>query len=128
LVLRHASLAVGAFHRFIVIPARAGELSDPVSQAARHGAAAALFAYRQLKIAAHNAQHGKGLKTLFAPLEVTADKLKALASALLRGPSGAEIRSIHGIMRRLSTIARASGHRIVDATPAQIAAAGGPRA
>lgn len=128
LVLRHASLAVGAYHRFIWIPARAGKLSDPLSQVVRQSAAAALFAYRQLKLAARNAQHSKRLQTLFAAMEVTADKLKDLGVTFSDHPSLAEIESVNGILNRIAAMAKRDGHRIVDATSAQIADAGGPRA
>ncbi|MBV9167440.1 MAG: hypothetical protein JO342_14990 [Solirubrobacterales bacterium] len=127
-VLRQASLAVGAYHRFIWIPARAGKLFGPVSPAVSQGAAAAQFAYRELKLAARNAEHNKRLWSLFAAMEVTADKLKALGAALSDHPSLAEIESVNGVLNRIAATAKQDGHRIIDATPAQIAAAGGPRA
>lgn len=127
-VLRYASLAVGAYHRFILIPARAGTLFGPVSPAVSQGAAAAQFAYRELKLAARNAEHNRRMWTLFAALEVTADKLKALGAALPDHPSLAEIESVNGVLNRIAATAKHDGQRIVNATPAQIAAAGGPRA
>lgn len=127
-LLRQASLALGAFHQFIWIPARADQLSDPSSSVTSLAAAAALFASRELKIAARDAQHQKRLQTLFAPLELTADKLAALGAALSRYPSLAQIESLNGILGRIAAMAKADGYRIVVATRAQIAAAGGPQA
>ena len=52
MVLVHASLALGAFRRFVLRPARADELSSHGSRAVDRGAAAARFASCELTIAA----------------------------------------------------------------------------
>ena len=127
-VLVHASLAYGAFHRFVLVPARAGHLADPVAQAVSQSAEAARFTAKELKVAARHVRHSKQLNALFAPLEVTADKIKALAAALFRHASLSQIEEINGILNRIAAMAKADGHRIVDASAARIAAAGGPRA
>ena len=127
-VLVHASLGFGAFQRFIWLPAQAGKLSDSLSPAVKDGSTAATFAYRQLSLAAHQVQRSKRLAALFAPLEVTADKLKALAPALSRPGSLTQIKAIHGTLTRLAATAKHNGARIVYASLAKIAAAGGPRA
>lgn len=127
-VLTHASLAFGAFHRFIWLPAHAGKFSDPVNQAVAPGRAAARFAASEFKVEAHQVQHSKRLQVLFAPLEVTADKIEALGAALSNHPSLARIDAIKSIMRRIATIAKANGGRIVGASATEIAAAGGPSA
>lgn len=128
ILLRHVGLAIGAFHEFIWIPARANQLAEPVSPAVSQGAAAALFAARELKIAARHAQHQKRLQSLLAPFELTADKLTSLGAALSQRPSVAQIESLNGILTRLAAMAVGDGYRIVPATRAQIAAAGGPHA
>jgi hypothetical protein len=58
----------------------------------------------------------------------SADKIKALAAALFRHASLSQIEEINGILNRIAAMAKADGHRIVDASAARIAAAGGPRA
>jgi hypothetical protein len=126
-VLVHASLAYGAFHRFIWVPARAGDFSQPLSQAIGQGAAAARFASDQLKIAAHHVQHSKQLRVLFAPLQVTADKIKALGALLSEPASLAQIEAINSILGRIAAIAKANDSRIVEASPTRVAEAGGPR-
>lgn len=126
-VLVHASLGFGAFRRFISVPADAGQLSDPLSSASKNAHAVAGFAYRELRLAAQHVQHSKRLRVLFAPLELTADKIKALAPTLSQPRALAQIRSIAGILTRLATIAEDNGARIKYASLARIAAAGGPR-
>lgn len=127
-LLPQVSLAIGAFHEFIWIPARANQLSDPLSPAASQGAAAALFAARELKIAARQAQRQKRLQTLSAPFELTADKLTSLGTALPQHASLVQIDSLNGILNRIAAMAIGDGFRIVSATRDQVAAAGGPHA
>lgn len=125
-VLQQASLAYGAFRRFIFTPAHAGDFSDPASPAITTGSAAALFASTQLNVAAHHALDDKQLRTLFAPLTLTADKIKTLAHVLSQPSSLARINDIEGILARISGAARELGQSVVAATPQKIAAAGGP--
>lgn len=126
-VLVHASLGFGAFRRFIASPVRAGQLSDPLSLPSKNATSAAAFADKELRLAAHDVQYSKRLRVLFAPLELTADKIKALAPALSRPNSLAQVETISGILSRLATVAEANGARIKYASLAGIAAAGGPR-
>jgi hypothetical protein len=126
-VLVHASLGFGAFRRFISVPAHAGQLSDPLSVASKNASAAAGFAYRELRIAAQHVERSKRLRVLFAPLELTADKIKALAPVLSQSNSLAQVEAISGILGRIATIAKDDGARIKYASLATIAAAGGPR-
>ncbi len=126
-VLVHASLGFGAFRRFIAAPARAGQLSDPLSLASKNASSAAVFADKELRLAAHDVQRDKRLRVLFAPLELTADKIKSLAPMLSRPGSLAQVEAISGILSRLSAVAKDDGARIKDASFARIAAAGGPR-
>lgn len=127
-VLAKTSLGFGAFHRFIWTPARDGRLSHPGSPVVSRATAAARFVSHQLRVAAHHAQGSAQLRVLFAPLELTADKISALRGALSRHPSVAQIEKINDILRRISASAKDNGVRIADASAAEIAAAGGPRA
>lgn len=126
-VMRQASLGFGAFHRYIWVPARAGRLSHPRSPAVIRATAAARFAANQLRGAARHVKGSKQLRVLFAPLELTADKISALHRALSRHPSVGQVEEINKILRRLATTAKDNGARIRDASAAEIAAAGGPR-
>jgi hypothetical protein len=126
--MRQASLGFGAFHRFIWAPARAGRLSHPRSPAVSRATAAARFASNQLRGAARHVKGSKRLRVLFAPLELTADKMSALRGALSRHLSVAKVEEINKILRRLAATAKENGVRIGDASAAEIAAAGGPRA
>ena len=127
-VLTQASLGFGAFHRFIWAPAREGRFSRPSSPAVIRAAAAARFASNQLRVAARHVQGSTQLRVLFAPLELTADKISALRGALSRHPSVAQVEKINKILRRIAATAKDNGGRIPDASAAEIAAAGGPRA
>lgn len=127
-VLMPASLAFGAFHHFILLPSRAGQLALPVGPAIDRGVAAARFAASELTSAAREVQHNGQLEALFAPLQLTADKLKALSAALPVHPSPAQVDEINAILGRIAAIAKDNGRRIFDASAAKVAAAGGPRA
>jgi hypothetical protein len=127
-VLTEASLGFGAFHRFIWLPARAGRFSEPLSPAVSQGALAARFTSKELRVAARRVRGSKQLQVLFAPLELTADKISALASSLTHHSSLAQVEAINEILRRIAATAKDNGARIVDASASQIAAAGGPRA
>jgi hypothetical protein len=127
-VLTQASLGFGAFHRFIWAPARAGRFSDPRSHAVSQAAEAARFSSKELRVAAHRVQGNKQLRVLFAPLELTADKLSALGGTLSRHPSVAQVEAINKILVRIAAAVKENGARIADASAEEIAAAGGPSA
>lgn len=127
-VLTQASLGFGAFHRFIWTPARAGRLADPGSQAVSQATKAARFTSNKLRITAHQVQGSKQLQVLFAPLQLTADKIGALRGTLSRHSSVAQIEMINQILLRIAAAAKNNGAHISDASAAEIAAAGGPRA
>jgi hypothetical protein len=126
--LAPASLAFGAFHRFILLPSRAVELALPVGPKIDQGVAAARFAASELTIAARQVEHSGQLMVLFGPLEITAGKVKALGAALPVHPSVAQVEAINVILGRIAAIAKDNGEQILDASAAKIAAAGGPRA
>ncbi len=127
-VLTQASLGFGAFHRFIWAPARAGRFSDPRAHAVSQATEAARFTSRKLQITAHQVRGSKQLRVLFAPLELTADKISALRGTLSRHPSVAQVEAINKILLRIAAAAKENGARIADASAAEIAAAGGPSA
>jgi hypothetical protein len=126
--LQHASLAFGAFHRFVGTPAHSGVFSSS-SSAVRTAARAAMFASGQLKQASVYAKQNQAERALFPALVVLADKMKSLSATIL-GPSSSlpEINAINESLNRLDAAASARGHHIPDASAAQIAAAGGPHA
>ncbi len=125
--LLHASLAFGAYHTFILTPARAGQFSASAS-ALKNAADAATFVSNELKLAARYAQRNAVEQALFPALTVMADKISALRAKIL-GPTSslADIEGINTGLGRINASATAGGHHIADATTAQIAAAGGPR-
>jgi hypothetical protein len=126
--MRHASLAFGAFHHFVSTPAHSGAFRN--SSSAVHSAAdAAVFASNELKVASRYAKENPAERALFPALVVLADKMKALRATIL-GPSASlpQIDAINDSLNRVNAAAAAGGHHIPDATPAQIAAAGGPHA
>ena len=127
-LLREASLGFGAFHRFIWVPARAGRLSRRGSPVVIKARVTARFASESLRAAARHARGIKRLRVLFAPLQVTADKISAVRSALSKPHAAAEVEAINQILHRIANAARKNGARIVEAPAAQIGAAGGPRA
>jgi hypothetical protein len=128
IVLTQAALGFGAFHRFIWAPARAGRFSDPGSHAVSQADEAARFTSNELRAAAHQVRANKQLRVLFAPLELTADKVSALRGTLPRHSSVAQVEAINGILQRIAAAAKENGANIADASAAEIAAAGGPRA
>lgn len=127
-VLTQASLGFGAFHLFIWAPAREGRFFHSRSPAVRRAAAAARFASDQLRVTARHVKGSRQLRVLFAPLELTADKISALRGVLSRHRSVVQVERINKILRRIAATAKDNGGRIPDASAAEIAAAGGPRA
>ena len=127
-VLTETSLGFGAFHRFIWVPARAGRFSHPGSAAITKAGAAARFASHELRAAARHVRGSKQLRVLFAPLQLTADKISALRGGLAKPHAVAQVEAINQILRRIAAAAKNNGAHIVDAPAAQIAAAGGPGA
>jgi hypothetical protein len=124
--IRHASLAFGAFHRFVFAPAHSGAFSSSTT-AVKNAAHAAAFASNQLRLASGYAKKNPAEAALFPSLVVLADKMNGL-SAVILGPTASlpQIQSIDQSLSRLNAAATAGGHHIPDATAAQIAAAGGP--
>jgi hypothetical protein len=117
----HAGLAFGAFHRWIYRPFRAGVFGKPLMHKAAivKAAAAALFTYHELKLAAHDVHASKILRTLFSPLTFVINKVRALAAAIRRGghASGTQINGINTSISGITSSASGAGATIADRVP-----------
>ena len=126
----HFGLAAGAFHRWIYRPFRAGVFGKPATHKAAiaKAAIAALFTYHELKLAAADVKSSKILSTLFSPITALASKLQALRNKVLHGGkvTAADVNPIQSGGNSIAGVASAKGYNVSDATPAQIAQAGGP--
>lgn len=116
----HAALAFGAFHHYIYAPARAGDLTHPLSHklAVAKAGLAALFTYHELKLAAQDVRSSKVLSTLFAPLTIAAAKVRGLDDAIKGGHASAS--SVNGINSSLASIkstAASNGQGFSDQVP-----------
>lgn len=107
----HFGLAAGAFHRYIYKPFKAGAFGKPLSHklALLKGAAAALFAYHELKLAVTDAQSSKILHPLVAPLTLLGSKLAAMKTKLLGG--GYNPADINAVQTAGGSIAAAAGSK-----------------
>jgi hypothetical protein len=125
----HFGLAGGAFHHFIYLPFRAGIFAKPLShkvEVAKSGLAA-LFVYHELKLAAADVRSSKLLSALFAPITALASKVSALRSSLINGkPTPTEMAGVQNDGNAIARSAQAAGQPVTQATPQEIAAAGGP--
>jgi hypothetical protein len=116
----HAGLALGAFHRWIYKPVKAGALKHPLSHKltlVKAGLAAA-FVYHELKLAANDTKSSKVLSTLFAPLTLAAEKLNSLKSSIVGGSaSEADIDNINTQLAQIGSTASAKGQPISESVP-----------
>ncbi len=109
----HFGLAAGAFHRYIYKPFKAGVFGKPASHklALVKAAAAALFTYHELKLAASDVKSSKILSTLFSPLTALAAKLKAMRAGFLHGKySPAQINGVQASGGAISATADSKGY------------------
>jgi hypothetical protein len=116
----HAGLAFGAFHRWIYKPAKAGELSHPLSHklTTLKAALAAAFVYHELKLALADAQADPTLSKLVAPVTALQNKLHSLVGSVKSG--GATAGDVTGLDTTISSIkdqAASAGHPITEQTP-----------
>lgn len=85
----HTGIALGAFHRYIYKPFRAGAFKQGApgrKKALLKAGASALLAYHELKVAAHDAKcDGPALKKLANPLSEALSALSSLRSAIGAG-------------------------------------------
>jgi hypothetical protein len=107
--LLHAGLAIGAFHRYIYKPLRAGGFKSGAparKRAIAKAAAAALFTYHELKVARDDAQSSDLLRAkLLVPLDAFLGRVKDLPG-LLRGGS---IGSLGGAAAAYAALKGAAG-------------------
>lgn len=117
----HAGLAVGAFHRYIYKPAKAGTFSgNPLNHKAAlvKAALAGAFIYHELKLALANAQQSPSLSKLAAPVAALAARIKGLGSGLRSGSvSGATIDSLEGDVSGLTGAASSAGAGVSEKAP-----------
>ena len=117
----HAGLAFGAFHRWIYKPAKAGELTHPLSHkiTAVKAAAAAAFTYHELGLALKDAQADPTLTKLVSPITALQNKIKGVASDVKStGTSAAAAANLDGSVSSIKQQASAAGQPITEQTPA----------
>jgi hypothetical protein len=116
----HAGLAFGAFHRWIYKPAKAGELSHPLSHKLTtvKAAIAAAFVYHELKLALADAQADPTLSKLVAPITDLQNKLHGLAGSVKSGgASASDVTGLDGIISSIKDQASSAGQTITEQTP-----------
>jgi hypothetical protein len=123
----HAALAFGAFHHFIYAPARAGELTHPLShkRTVAKAGLAAVFSYHELKLAAQDVKSSPVLSKLFAPITIVATKIKNLGSSIKGGhASSSNVEGINSSLASIKSTAASNGQGFSDQVPsaAQLAA------
>ncbi len=119
----HAGLAFGAFHRYIYKPLKEGKFSGGLLHhklALVKAAAAAAFAYHEIRLALDDARSSKILSTLLSPLLALQTKLSSLKDGFKRGKSDpATIQSANGDTSTISAESSRKGQPIQDQpTPA----------
>lgn len=118
--LIHAGLAIGAFHHFIYGPIKAGDLKHPFEHKLTliKAAAAALFVYHELKIAADDVKSSKILSTLFAPLTAAATKLSSLKDSIKDGTvNSSDITDLNSQFDQIKSTASSKGQSITESIP-----------
>jgi hypothetical protein len=113
----HMGLAIGAFHRYIWKPYKAGTFHSLFSHkiALLKAAIASLFIYHELKLAASDVHSSKILSALFAPVTALAAKVSALRSQLLHGQfTPSDIESVQNDAGSISSQASSKGQSITD--------------
>jgi hypothetical protein len=116
----HAGLALGAFHRYIYKPYRAGNLRHPLSHKAAvvKAALASAFAYHELKLAANDVKSSKLLSKLFAPITIVANKIRGLGGPIRSGQDpGSEISGANSSLASIKSTAASNGQPISDQVP-----------
>ena len=117
----HAGLAFGAFHRWIYKPAKAGELSHPLSHKATavKAALAATFVYHELGLALKDAQADPALSKLVSPITALQNKLHGLAGSVKSGgTSAADAQGLDSTISSIKDQASSAGQPITEQTPA----------
>lgn len=117
--LLHAGLAFGAFHRYIQKPLRAGTFRSGApgrKKAFVKAAAAALFAYHELKKARDAAESSDILRRkVVNPIDGVLAKIQGLGSSLKSGSaSSSDITGAAGSLDSLKSTAAGAGAKIQD--------------
>ena len=125
----HAGLAFGAFHHFVYLPIKAGDLSHPFEHKLtilKMGLAGA-FVYHEVKLAAQDVQSSKILSTLFSPLTLLAAKIKALGAAIGAGhaSSASAATGVNSDISSVESSASAKGQSITEQLPSSSQLAAG---
>jgi len=114
----HAGLAFGAFHRYIYKPLRSGALRKGApgrTKVLLKGAAAALFAVHELKLAHDDALASDQLRPLAGKIGALSGKLGGLVSSLKGGSiNPADILGASGAADALGAASSGLGHGIKD--------------
>ncbi len=117
----HAALAFGAFHHWIYKPARAGELTHPLSHklAVVEAALAAAFVYHELGLALRDAQSDPTLSKLVSPITALQNKLHGLAGDVESGgASSNSVEGLNGAVSSIKQLAAGAGQSITEQVPA----------
>lgn len=118
--LTHAGLGIGAFHRYLYKPYRAGAFQKGANgriKAFLKAGAAALFIKREIRLAAEAAKQSPALcKTISAPLAKIGDTVSSAVASLRSGDAS----GITGLQSVISTVkgqASKNGNSITEANP-----------
>jgi hypothetical protein len=114
----HAALAFGAFHHFIYDPLKAGDFKHPFSHKLTivKAGLAGVFVYHELKLAAADVRSSKILSTLFAPITLAANEVKALGSHIT-GANGSQVNGINSSLGSIQSTAASHGQSFSDQVP-----------
>ena len=118
--LAHAGLGIGAFHRYLYKPYRAGAFQKGANgriKAFLKAGAAALFIKREIRLAAEAAKGSPALcKTVSAPLAKIGDTVSS-AVASLRSGDASGITGLQSIISSVKGQASKNGNSITEANP-----------
>jgi hypothetical protein len=113
----HAGLALGAFHRYVYKPYRAGAFKKDApgqKKALVKAGASALFAYHELKVADEDARcDGPALKKLASPLASALSAFANLKTAIGAGNLGG-IAGAAALLNSVSSQASRNGVHLKD--------------
>jgi hypothetical protein len=120
----HAGLAFGAFHRYIYKPLKQGKFAGGLLHHKLRfvkAAAAALFAYHEVKLALNDARASKILSAALAPLLALQTKLSSLSHSLKHGSvNTSQVNSANGDAASVSTAGAKAGQPVTDQPTPQL--------
>jgi hypothetical protein len=114
----HAGLAFGAFHRWIYKPAKAGELTHPLSHklAVLDAALAATFVHHELGLALKDAQADPTLSKLVSPITALQNRLHGQVKSGQASAGAAD--GLNGSVSSIKQQAAGAGQQIPEQVPA----------